>query len=142
MYWDHSLFSYHCGIMSEINIKRYLKITYIFSSAMWHLPRDVFDLAIERLNKFKRLIKHRGWLQRRKHLNEKLVSKWEFNVKYTLNKTPFIWKINVHLKLMSVSKKPLHWKLENICNNENEKIIYHNMLHAVETAQCNYNVEF
>ena len=29
-----SLFSYHCGIMLEINIKRYLKITLIFSSAM------------------------------------------------------------------------------------------------------------
>ena len=28
------LFSYHCGIMLEINIKRYLKITHIFSSAM------------------------------------------------------------------------------------------------------------
>ena len=29
-----SLFSYHCGIMLEINIKRYSKVTYIFSSAM------------------------------------------------------------------------------------------------------------
>ena len=29
-----SLFSYHCGIMLEINIKRDLKISYIFSSAM------------------------------------------------------------------------------------------------------------
>ena len=30
----HSLFSCHCGIMLEINIKRYLKIAYTFSSAM------------------------------------------------------------------------------------------------------------
>ena len=29
-----SLWSHHCGIMLEINIKRYLKITHIFSSAM------------------------------------------------------------------------------------------------------------
>ena len=29
-----SLFFYHCGIMLEINIKRYLKIIHIFSSAM------------------------------------------------------------------------------------------------------------
>ena len=29
-----SLFSYHCGIMLEISIKRYLKIIHIFSSAM------------------------------------------------------------------------------------------------------------
>ena len=28
------LFSYFCGIMLEINIKRYLKITHIFSSAV------------------------------------------------------------------------------------------------------------
>ena len=46
-----SLLSYHCGIMLEINIKRYLKITHIFSSAMWHLPRQIFDLAIESLSK-------------------------------------------------------------------------------------------
>ena len=69
-----SLWSHHCGIMLEINIKRYLKITHIFSSAMCHLPREIFDLAIESLNKVKRLKKHRGWLQRRKHLNEKLIS--------------------------------------------------------------------
>ena len=37
--------------MLEINIKRYLKISHIFSSAMWHLPRQIFDLAIESLNK-------------------------------------------------------------------------------------------
>ena len=59
------------GIMLEINIKRYLKLTHIFSSAMWNLPREFFDLATESLNKVKRLEKHRGWLQRRKHLNEK-----------------------------------------------------------------------
>ena len=84
-----SLFSYHCRIMLEIKIKRYSKITHIFSSAMWHLPRETFDLAIESLKKVKRLKKHRGWLQRRKHLNEKLT--WK-----TLLKTPRIWKLNVH----------------------------------------------
>ena len=31
---SYSLFSYHCGILLEINIKRYLKITHIFPSAM------------------------------------------------------------------------------------------------------------
>ena len=34
-----SLFSDHCGITLEINIKRYLKIIHIFSSSMWYLPR-------------------------------------------------------------------------------------------------------
>ena len=29
-----SLFSYHCGIMIDNNIKRYFKIAHIFSSAM------------------------------------------------------------------------------------------------------------
>ena len=52
-----SLFSYHCGIMLEINAKRYFKITHIFSSAVWHLPREIFDLAIESLNEVRRLKK-------------------------------------------------------------------------------------
>ena len=56
-----SLFSYFCGIMLGINIKRYLKITHIFSSAVWHLPREVSDLAIERLNKVRRLKKQGDW---------------------------------------------------------------------------------
>ena len=43
-----SLLSYHCGIMLEINIKRYLKITHIFSSAKTFTKRD---LAIKSLNK-------------------------------------------------------------------------------------------
>ena len=55
-----SLFSYHYGIMLKISIKRYLKITHIFSSAMGHLPRKIFDKAIESINKVKRLKKHRG----------------------------------------------------------------------------------
>ena len=68
-----SLFSYHCQIMLEINIKRYLKITHIFSSANWHWPTEIFDLASESLNKVKR--QHRGWLRKRKNLNEKLIPK-------------------------------------------------------------------
>ena len=141
--------------MLEINIKQYLKITHIFSSAMWHLPRQIFDLAIGSLNKIKRLshpsapapsnqyhalnldwwfisymilymfqchspksshplplpqspkdcsihlclfcyvlkkkikrlTKHKGWLQRRKYLNEKLTPKWEMNIKDTWKKS-------------------------------------------------------
>ena len=42
-----SLFSYPYRIMLEISIKRYLKITHIFSSAMRHLPKEIFDSAIE-----------------------------------------------------------------------------------------------
>ena len=33
--------------MLEINIKSYLKITHIFSYSMWHLPREIFDVATE-----------------------------------------------------------------------------------------------
>ena len=40
--------------MLEVIIKRYLKITHIFSSAMWHLPREILDLPIESLKKVKR----------------------------------------------------------------------------------------
>ena len=50
-----SLFSYHCGIILEISIKRYLKIAQIFSNAMCYLPREIFDLAIESLNKVQTL---------------------------------------------------------------------------------------
>ena len=35
--------------MLEINIRRYLKISHIFSSALWHLPKEIFHLAIESL---------------------------------------------------------------------------------------------
>ena len=43
--------------MLEINIKRFFKITHILSSAVWHLPGEIFDLAIENLNKVRRLKK-------------------------------------------------------------------------------------
>ena len=62
---------------------------------MRHLPREIFDLAIESINKVRSLKKHRGLLKRIKHLNEKVISKRETNIKDTL-KTPCIWKLNVH----------------------------------------------
>jgi len=37
------------------------------------LSTESFDLVTESLNKVRRLEKYRGWLQRRKHLNEKLI---------------------------------------------------------------------
>ena len=46
----YCLFSYHCGIMLEISVKRYLKIIYTFLSALWHLPEEISDLAIESLD--------------------------------------------------------------------------------------------
>ena len=45
---------------------------------MWYLPREIFDLATETLTKVKRLKKHRGWLQRRKHSTEKVISGQDF----------------------------------------------------------------
>ena len=65
--------------MLEINIKIYLKITCLFSSAMWHLPRESFDLATKSLSEIR--LKKRERLQRRKHLYEKWVSIWEINIK-------------------------------------------------------------
>lgn len=62
------LFSYPRGIMLEINTIRYLKIAHIFSSAMQHLPRQLFDLATESLGEV-RLEKHRVVAE--KPLNEK-----------------------------------------------------------------------
>ena len=38
--------------------------------------------------------------------------------------------------MMSASKKSQQGKLENICNNKNEKRMYQNLLHSAEAAQC------
>ena len=84
-----SLFSFHCEIMLEIIIERYLKITHIFSSTMRPLPRKIFDLAIESLNKIRRLKKTQ------RVITEKKAFKGEVNIKDTL-KSPCIWKLNVH----------------------------------------------
>ena len=47
----------------------------MISSAMWHLSREIFDLATESLNKVKRLKNHRGATkmkeETRKYLAEK-----------------------------------------------------------------------
>lgn len=64
--------------MLEISYQKVLKVAHIFLSAMWYLPREIFDLATETLTKVKRLKKHRGWLQRRKHSTEKLISGQDF----------------------------------------------------------------
>ena len=39
--------------MLEISIKRYLKIAHTFSSAVWHLLKEILDLAIESLSKIR-----------------------------------------------------------------------------------------
>ena len=82
-----SLFSYHCGITLEVSIKRHLKIPDTVSSAMWHLPRGIFDLSVEILNKVRRLRKHTA-------IAEKKAFKWEINTRDTL-KPPCVWKLNV-----------------------------------------------
>ena len=38
--------------------------------------------------------------------------------------------------MMDVLKQPQQGKLENICNNKNEKRMYQNLLHSAEAAQC------
>ena len=60
--------------MLEISIKRYLIITHIFSTVVWHLPREIFDLAIEILNKVKRLKKTQ------RVISEKIAFKLELNI--------------------------------------------------------------
>ena len=90
--------------MLETNIKKYLKITYIFSSSMWHLPREIFDLAIETLDKVRRLKKHGGWLQWVKDLSGKLVSKWEIITRSFKN--PMCLEIKCPVLDEGISKKP------------------------------------
>ena len=64
--------------MLESNIKRYLKITHVYSSAMWHLPREIFDLTTESLNKVKKTEKTQRMIAEKKALE------WEINIKDTL----------------------------------------------------------
>ena len=63
--------------MLEINIERYLQITHIFSSAMWHLPREIFNLAFESLNKVD-WKKHRVIAE--KEANLSFSFKWEISI--------------------------------------------------------------
>ena len=56
---------------------------------MWRLPREIFDLAFESLNKVKGLKKQESVIA------EKKAFKWEINMKDTL-KIPCVWKLNVH----------------------------------------------
>ena len=65
--------------MFEVTIKRYLKITHIFSNAMWYLPKDVIDLNIESLKKVR-------MKKTQKMIAEKKVCKGEINIKDTLKK--------------------------------------------------------
>ena len=72
--------------MLEISIKGYLKTTRKYSDAMWYLPRETFDLAMP----LKASIKLEDWSSTEdncreeiSHLKEKLISKWETNIKDT-----------------------------------------------------------
>ena len=75
-YWNHtesillSLWNY-----VSINIKRFLTITHIFSSVVWHLQREIFDLAPESFKKVNRLKKTQ------RVFAEKKAIKWEINIK-------------------------------------------------------------
>ena len=62
--------------MLEMNIKRYLKITHIFSSPVWLLPREIFDVAIESLNSVKILKKNNTEV-----IAEKKIFEREINIK-------------------------------------------------------------
>ena len=58
---------------------------------MWHLPREIFNLAIEILSKV-RLKKKKT----QRVIAEKKAFKWEINIQDTLNKFPHILNLNVH----------------------------------------------
>ena len=63
--------------MLEIDIKRYLRITHIISSLMWHLPTEVFDLASVKLENWKKIKikKTQSVTAKKKAFN------WEINIK-------------------------------------------------------------
>ena len=94
-------FSYHHGIILEINIKRYLKITHLFSSEMWHLSREVIDTAIEGFNIIRRQKKKKS----RGLIAEKKAFKWEINIKYFKNPS-YMHLFNVILPLLQQEVEP------------------------------------
>ena len=57
---------------------------------MWYLPREIFDLAIESLNKFRRM------KNTQRVIVEKKAFKWEINIWDTLNEFPRISNLNIH----------------------------------------------
>ena len=63
------------------SISNIFENNHIFSSTTWHLPREIFDLATESLNKLRRQKKHSGWLQRRK-------LKWGVNIRVSTTRAP------------------------------------------------------
>ena len=67
-------FSSHCGIILEIGPKRYLKITHIFSSAVWHLLREILTWPL------KASIKLEDW-KNTEGTAEMGEFKWEINIK-------------------------------------------------------------
>ena len=75
--------------MLEIDIKIYLKITHIFSRTMWHLPREIFDLATESFNKVRKLKKKKKERkkERKRVIAEKNTFKWKINIKDTFKTT-------------------------------------------------------
>ena len=63
--------------------KIFKKQARVLSSAVWHLPREIFDLAIENLSKVTRLKKAQRVIAEKKTF--KWNEKWEINIKDTLN---------------------------------------------------------
>lgn len=93
-----NLFSYYHGITLEINIKRYLNITHLFSSEIWHLSREVIDAAIEGFSIVRRQRKGKGLIA------EKKAFKWEINIKYFKNPN--------HMHLYNVILPHVHQEVE------------------------------
>ena len=114
--------------MLEINIKRYLKIIHIFSSAKWHLAREIFDLAIENLNKAKRL--------KNTEADGREAFKWEINIKNTFKKKPMYLEMKCPL-LNDESKKIKQGKLESFCTIIKSKTVITIIVECAEAAQCN-----
>ena len=71
--------------MLEISYQKIFQSSPYIFSAMWHLPRKIFDLAIETLSKIRRLKKQRVTV-------EKKAFNWEINIRTGLyDSWPRVW---------------------------------------------------
>ena len=64
---------------------------------MSHLPREIFNLVTESLNKVRLKKKIHRDFRENKHLNEKLISKWEINIKEYFKQNPLYLEIKYPL---------------------------------------------
>ena len=86
---SYCVFSYHCGIILEINMKRYLKVILISSSANDIYQERPWTWPLKASLKLRDWKITEGDCREREEKKKKKKFKWEINIKHSL-KTLYI----------------------------------------------------